>query len=435
MKQYDVFVAGSGIGGICAAVAAARCGASVLLTEALDEIGGTGVHSPVGLICRFHDNSGRPVNCGIHQELFPEAYQLNTSRFAPDDPVPVYDEHLLLQRYHNLLNTAGNLTVLTSTPVTKVYSAENGADRRCITAVDLHGQPTPFSAKLFIDCTGDGNLAALAGADCMKGRTIDGKLQSATLTFKLGCVDFRKFGDINPMTWGGIRAIRVALQPYYDELKARNCTTNARKGILCFPCPDRRSLLFNSVAVLDVDPTNRESLQNGREQAERQVDELYEAIRQHPALQKCPPLQRSAMLGIREGRRVTGDYILTAEDILNEARFPDMVAACAYGMDIHDPTGKTAAVVNGIPGSGYYHIPLRSLTATGFSNLLTGSRCISGTHEAHSSYRVMCSVAAIGEAAGTAAAIGSRQSDAPDVRSIDATTLRLTLKQHGQFIE
>jgi hypothetical protein len=138
-------------------------------------------------------------------------------------------------------------------------------------------------------------------------------------------------------------------------------------------------------------------------------------------------------LGVREGRRIIGDYILTQEDCLSEARFDDMVAACCYFIDIHDPDGA-GTVMRPIPGSGYYHIPFRCLCAKGWENLLLGSRCISGTHEAHSSYRVMAPVTAIGQACGVAAALAVRMQK-ENVRDVDAACIRYVLKQQNQFVE
>jgi hypothetical protein len=157
-------------------------------------------------------------------------------------------------------------------------------------------------------------------------------------------------------------------------------------------------------------------------------------VRHHPAFAKVTDVTISGKLGVREGRRITGDYVLTAEDCLGEARFDDMVAACGYALDIHDPNGTGETCIREIPDSGYYHIPYRCLVARGFSNLLLGFRCISGTHEAHSSYRVMPPISAIGQAAGTSAGLFVN-SGAGDLRRVDARWIRQVLKQANQFVE
>jgi hypothetical protein len=182
-----------------------------------------------------------------------------------------------------------------------------------------------------------------------------------------------------------------------------------------------------------VDPTRPETVAAARKEGERQVKEIVGVLRRHSAFAEAEMDFVATKLGVREGRRVMGDYLLTAEDCLKPARFDDMVAACAYMIDIHNPTGDDTHMER-IPAPGYYHIPYRCLIARGHKNLLLGSRCISGTHEAHSSYRVMAPLSAIGQAAGVAAALTCRAGK-PDVRAIPATAIRWVLREQEQFVE
>lgn len=423
---YDVIVAGAGIGGVSAALAASRCGAATLLLESAPEVGGTGVHSPVGLVCTFFDKTGRPINRGIHEELFPELYEPDQWKLCQS-----YDESILKTRYEQALAGEEMLEVKTGAPVAK--ATRRGDRIESVTLTD----GTIVSADWFIDGTADGNLAAMAGAEFQKGRASDGLLQSATLTFRVHDIDFRAFGfdpeDSSWRTWANIIKLWNQLDPYFQDLKASGRTSNSRKSVLAIPDPNNTSLLFNQTAALGVDPTDAESVRRGYVEAERQVSEFWEAVREHPAFRKSPPPVISTKLGVREGRRIIGDYILTVEDCLGEARFADMVAACGYHVDIHDPLGGNTRL-EPIPGSGYYHIPYRCLTAKGLSNLLIGSRCISGTHEAHSSYRVMAPVSAIGQAAGTAAAL-STHLQLKNCRDLNVEWIRHALQEAGQFVE
>ena len=163
------------------------------------------------------------------------------------------------------------------------------------------------------------------------------------------------------------------------------------------------------------------------------VAELFEIIRRHPAFSGASLEMVAPRLGVREGRRVHGDYTLTEGDCLGEARFDDMVAACGYHIDIHDPGGESTRL-DEIPGSGYYHIPYRCLVAKDAENLLIGSRCISGTHEAHSSYRVISCVTAIGQAAGVAASLAAALCGG-SVRGVSAEWIRHVLRWQVQFVE
>jgi choline dehydrogenase-like flavoprotein len=425
---YDVVVAGAGVGGVCAAIAAARAGCRVALLESSAEIGGTGVHSPVGLVCTWFDKSGRYINRGIFEELLPYLYvPASLSRGV----VQTYDEHELKQGYLRLLNAESTLDVLTNSAVTTVES-KAGVIRTVGTA-----DGRLYAARVFIDSTADGNLAAAAGAEFQKGRTTDGKLQPSTLTFRVDDVDFTAFG-MDPTQpdwacWDNIHLITDALNPLFRKLREAGATSNPKDDVLCFPDRKGRSLLFNQTRIADVDPTDPDNVRRAIAEGRKQIGEFWEAVRQHPAFAKAR-ITISERLGVREGRRIVGDYMLTAEDCLGEAKFDDMVAACGYAIDIHDPNGTASTAMHWIPGKGYYHIPYRCLMAKGFSNLLLGSRCISGTHEAHSSYRVIPPVSAIGQAAGVAAALCVRL-HLGDVRQVSARWIRHELAGAGQFVE
>lgn len=128
-----------------------------------------------------------------------------------------------------------------------------------------------------------------------------------------------------------------------------------------------------------------------------------------------------------------GDHVLTEEECLGEARFDDMVAACGSSIDIHNPDGEGTEMKH-IPGSGYFHIPYRSLIPRDLDNLLLSSRCLSGTHEAHSAYRVMCVISCIGQAAGIAAALAASHGEG-QVRKVDPAWIHHFLNRAGAFVE
>jgi len=142
-------------------------------------------------------------------------------------------------------------------------------------------------------------------------------------------------------------------------------------------------------------------------------------------------VQSGMTVGVRETRRVLGDYILTADDVLGGRSFEDAVARGAYPIDIHDPDGK-GTIVRRLPLGGAYDIPLRALTPRGLERLLVSGRCISGTHEAHSSYRVTPIAMATGHAAGICAALAAaRRCTTRDVDHRDVK--RELLRQHASL--
>ena len=425
--MFDVIVVGAGAGGVCAALAAARTGARTLLLEKALEVGGTGVHSPVSLVCKFHGRDHRAINLGIHRELFPDAYAHSTWDFRPGARRLTYDEQNLLATYKRLLAAEPNLTLITGCGV-----AGLAREGKRITQVRTEDGRI-FSAQTFVDATANGHFAAMAGCRTMKGRDTDGKLQSATLVFGMGNIDKSRLQVPEFSTRGGLSSLWREMTACYRAAKARGETDNPKSSVVAFPYPDGERLLFNANEVTGVDPTVPGSEEAAREIGLRYVNELIAILRGHPAFAAATVEFIAAKMGIREGYRVLGDYVLTETDCLGEARFADMVAACAYEIDIHDPNGGPTRMVN-IPGSGYYHIPYRSLIAADAENLLLGSRCISGTHEAHSSYRVISGVTAIGQAAGTAAALAARLT-AGQVRGVAPAWLRFVLREQVQFVE
>lgn len=431
-SHYDVIVGGAGIGGVSAAIMAARTGAKVALLEAAPAIGGTGVHSPVGLVCTWFDKAGRFINRGLFEEFVPYIYD---SEALANGVIQTYDERELKAAYLRGLAAEPKLTVITSCAVT---TAET--EGRKIRFIET-SRGERMAAKVFIDSTADGNLAALAGAEFQKGRELDGKMQPSTLTFRVENVDFSAFGLDSSQPgwarWANLHLITHALQPSFRKLKDSGGTSSPKEDILCFPDRKGTSLLFNQTRIPNIDPTDPASVAAGLAEGRKQIGEFWEAVKHHPAFAKGACVVISDRLGVREGRRIVGDYMLTAKDCLGEARYDDMVAACGYPLDIHDPSGTASTHMEDIPGSGYYHIPYRSLISKNFNNLLLGSRCISGTHEAHSSYRVIPPVSSIGQAAGIAAALCATLSlpDVRDVRDVQAAWIRQSLKMANQFVE
>lgn len=426
VETFDVLVAGAGVGGVCAALAAARSGARTLLLEKAPQIGGTGVHSPVSLVCKFHGRDHRPINLGIHRELFAEAYPYSTWDFRPTAPRLTYDEKVLARRYAALIAAEPRLTLRCGEGVVRV--ARQGAR---LQAVETDSGAV-MAAKVFVDATANGNLSDLAACRSMKGREGDGALQSATLVFGMSGIRKELLKVPEFSTRGGLSSLWCEMTALYRAAKAAGRTRNPKSSVVAFPYPDGERLLFNANEVVGVDPTVPGAEAAAMVVGQQYVDELVAILRDHPAFAGAQVDFVARKMGIREGRRILGDYVLTEEDCLGEARFADMVAACAYEIDIHDPEGGETRMVN-IPGSGYYHIPLRSLIAADAENLLLGSRCISGTHEAHSSYRVMSGVTAIGQAAGTAAALAARAGG--DVRAVDSAWVRYVLREQVQFVE
>jgi hypothetical protein len=164
----------------------------------------------------------------------------------------------------------------------------------------------------------------------------------------------------------------------------------------------------------------------------RQVDDMVKFLKKRVSgFENAYLMKIGPQIGVRESRRVMGKYVLNAEDVLEARHFEDGIAAASYDIDIHNPSG-TGTVIKSLKPGTYYTIPWRCLIPNGVDNLIVASRCISSTHEAHSSLRVMPIVWTIGQAAGVAASMCIRRKILPE--AVDASELRTLLKKQKAFV-
>ena len=160
-----------------------------------------------------------------------------------------------------------------------------------------------------------------------------------------------------------------------------------------------------------------------------QMRQIAEFLKRYvPGFEKSYVMQSGVNVGVRETRRILGEYQLTAEDVLSARKFDDAIARGSYPVDIHNPKGS-GTLLKRLPPGEAYDIPLRCLLPRGTEGVLVAGRCLSGTHEAHSSYRVMPIAMATGQAAGVCAALAARKRAAP--RSIDVKDVQGELRRQG----
>jgi hypothetical protein len=309
---------------------------------------------------------------------------------------------------------------------------------------------TLLPAHTVIDCTGDGDVAARAGAPFEKGRDTDGLLQPMTLMFTMAGVELPRMIDFMNMRRGeGIfpesgernyMHFQATLTHWADEFK--------KEGLFQDQDNWRRLLRFNGnsfrpgevnilfmTPITGVDATNAAELSQAELQGRRQAFLLADFIRRHvPGFEKAYLLSTAAHVGVRETRRILGEYYLTYEDVLAARQFEDNIGLGGYFVDIHDPKGGTGAYLE--PEKGVfsaldqgYGIPYRCLVPQDVEQLLIAGRPISGSHEAHASYRVMATCMVTGEAAGTAAAMAVREGVAP--RNLVVPALQRALQEQG----
>jgi hypothetical protein len=220
---------------------------------------------------------------------------------------------------------------------------------------------------------------------------------------------FAEYIRANPTQWRGVHGlwdlIRRATEAGELQLP--------REDILFFATPHAREVSVNSTRVTRVLGTDVWDLSYAEWRSRQQMRQIVEFLRRRvPGFEQAYLVQSGVNIGVRETRRIVGDYQLTAADVMAARKFDDVIARCSYPMDIHNPTGK-GTVLQRLPPGEAYDIPLRCLLPADVDGLVVAGRCISGTHEAHSSYRVMPVAMAVGQAAGVCGALAARRRIAP----------------------
>ncbi|PSK07131.1 FAD-dependent oxidoreductase, partial [Brevibacillus sp. NRRL NRS-603] len=293
-----------------------------------------------------------------------------------------------------------------------------------ITSVTLTSKSGKYEikAKVFVDATGDADIAYLSGSPTSKGRDGDGLTQPMTMKFRMRGVDLEQVKQYmldhpdefyHKTPFAQLPSIPLTgVQGFYTHWKMSGVPIN-RDQVLFFTGPESDEVLINCTRVQGLDGTDVEDLTEAEEEGRRQVLFMSEFLKNKvPGFAKASVSAVGTQIGIRETRRIVGEYSLTIEDVVAGRRFPDVIARSGYPVDIHDPSGK-GVVAADIEGEGAYDIPYRCLIPPSIDNLLAAGRCISTTHEALATTRLTPSCMATGQAAGTAAAIAFHDKTPP----------------------
>lgn len=430
MGEYDVIVVGGGPSGCTAATAAARGGAKTLLIEQTSSLGGMGTSALVPAWCPF-SNKERMIYTGLAEEVFRAS--IASVKHIPKgqlDWVPIDAEQL--KRVYDELVTGAGAKILFNTFLSQVQT-EDGRVTSVIVS-NKHGL-SAYTAKVFIDCTGDADLAYWAGAVAEVGDD-QGNLQPATHCFILANVDeygYRNSPNLHPHNPDS-PIFKILEDGKYPEIP----DTHACQNVVGPGC-----IGFNAGHVWPVDNTDPESVSvaliKGRKLAKAYRDALAEYMPE--AFGNAFLVQTGALLGIRETRRIIGDYVLTLNDYMQRRSFDDEICRNSYFIDVHMAVAsKSREAVEKSEGrtfrynAGESHgIPYRCLTPKGLTNVLVAGRSISCERIVQGSVRVMPVCLSMGQAAGSAAAMAA-QSEAIDVHAIDVAKLRDQLKQDGAYL-
>jgi hypothetical protein len=427
--ESDVVVLGGGPAGIAAAAAAGRMGCSTLLVERYGFLGGMGTAAGVTNFCGFYANvhgEHRQVVFGVAQELLERMGRMG----GLSRPHPSLGGRILAQAYDTSVYKIAADELLLSSGVEVLFHAlgvgvvMEGESRVEALVVETKSGRLGIRGRVFVDCSGDGDLAAWAGVPYEKGKG-PGELLYPTTMFRVNGVDAERAG----------RAREVI--PRLMEEAERAGRRFPRKAPIVRPQRNPLEWRVNFTQIRNpdgspVDGTDARQLSYAEVEGRRQVWEMFEFLREWvPGFEGSYIVDIPPQVGIRETRRVVGEYQLREEDILGCAEFADAVGV--NGWPVEDHVLGTVQIRWPPEGSrGYNQLPYRMLLPKGVDNLLVAGRCASMTHGGQSAARVSGPCFVMGEAAGTAAALSLRKGGVP--RALAVVELQRQLEANGVFL-
>lgn len=441
IARTEVLVVGGGPAGLGAAIASARNGARTLLVERYGYLGGNLTAGLVGPCMTSYSLDGkqqlikgvfeefvrRMVDIGqaIHPSQVSAGSEYSGFIEYGHDKVTPFGPEAAKQVALDMCTESG-VDLLLHTFVVDTL-VEDGAVTGVIVA-NKSGLGV-IRANVTIDCSADADVAARGGAEFDQGREEDGLTQPVTLFFRVANVDdetVRKYVAEHPEDY----------RPFASLVKAARDAgelTVPRKGVGLYRTLEDGVWRINTTRIHRIDGTRAEDLTRAEIEGRKQVVELMQFFRKWlPGFENCTLLDTAAMIGVRETRRIKGAYTLTLNDLATGRDFEDVVALAGYPVDIHSPTDDSGGVEGSDETANAYQIPYRSLVPIEINNLLVAGRSISATHEAMAATRVMPPAFAMGEAAGTAAAIALEYR--VPVREVDIPVLQRTLLRQGAYI-
>ncbi|MCW3999444.1 MAG: FAD-dependent oxidoreductase [Candidatus Bathyarchaeota archaeon] len=449
LPPIDVLVVGGGPAGIGAALGAAKTGAEVLLVEQYGFLGGSATAGLVLTLASYHTSADTPLKRTCDLTMFPidhgagkpviggvlgklvERMVLAGGAFAPSADtgfmVP-FDPEVFKAVALDMMEEAG-VELLFHAFASGVICDDDG---RLGVVLESKSGPLFIQSKVIVDCTGDGDIAAFAGARYEVGRGMDRMVQPMTLMFALeGFMfeRFRGFVEAHPDAWRGVEGLNELM----EKAHAAGDLHVPREKALIFGSVHEGHVLVNSSRILNTLGTDVWDLTRAELVGRRQILELTKFFRKYvPGFEETYVEQSGILTNVRESRRIIGEYLLTAKDVLEAHKFEDTIALATYPIDLHNPKGKGTILRKIKPGQAYA-IPLRSLIPIGVEYLLVAGRCISGTHVANASYRTMPVCVATGQAAGVCAALAARKHQSP--RLIPAGLVQSELRRQGAILE
>jgi len=439
-NPVDVVVIGAGAAGTGAAIAAARNGVSVLLVERHGLLGGV---AALGYCFHtFFSHRGEKIVGGIADEIIQRLIPLRGAighirweggHFGSVTPI---DQEMVRYVLNEMVSEAGVEVLLFTLAIEAVM--EESQVRGVLLANKSGISIVP--ARIVIDASGDADMANSAGVSIAMGREDDGLVQPVSMLFRMINVDLeRAVGSLlepdkpvlRAMKPGGERPSPVyfsgSFAPWQDLIEKEGLFPDKHHKIFCNSIWEDQ-MNINTARVAGINPLNPNEITKAEFENRRQIFKIGAFLNRYvPGFEKARVIG-NPFSGVRESRRIIGEYTLTEEDVLSGRRFEDSIGRSAYPIDLHDPRGKGVNFTQ-ISGGGYYDIPYRCLIPKGTDNLLVAGRCLSSTHLALGSVRSITSCFVTGEAAGTAAALSIK--DRISVREVNPSKLQKRLGEMG----
>ena len=444
VKSADVIVCGGGCAGVAAAIACSRNGAKTILIEKSSVVGGTATNGVVGPFMTCFDPKGeKQIIKGIFDEMIVRMEEKGGAihpsktgqvssygcyiKLRHNNLTPFHPEALKMVMMEMLLEAGVEIHL----GITILDVKKEGDAIQSVVAFD-GSRLVEFAGKIFIDCTGDAFVSLKAGVTCDMEDPQEG-LQPMTLFFWIYNADDQKIEAYLDQDEEN------KYLPYHkliEEAREKGNFPINRNKIGLYHMVNEGEWRLNTTRIQGLSPVDEDDMSHAYVEGLKQVEFLMEFFKTLPGLENARIAQSGAVVGIRESRRIEGIYTLTEQDLIENTKFDDVIALCSYPVDLHPAKGT-------LTGTSYkkektnvadvYEIPYRILVPKNVSNLLTAGRCVSATHEAMGAIRIMPSVFAMAQAAGTAAALCVKNGTRPE--QVDVKRLQDLLREQNQCLD
>ena len=447
--QADLLVVGGGPSGVCAAVAAARKGVKVLLVDNGNCLGGMGTKGLVGPFMTCYDAAGENMIIhGLFEEivdrLIAEGGAIHPSKIRQGteftawiseghDHCTPFDPEILKKVYDRICAEAGVKVLFNANFVSPIMKGRKIQGAVLLTPSGLEAA----RARMVIDATGDGTVAYRAGAPCVFGDPESGRVQPASLFFRINNVDtYRLIADVVPHLPEFRRVNGVSYRCLHwrvAEAEAAGEWDLARKSVNIWRSVEKDQWVVNCTRIHGVDATDCENLTAAEVEGRRQVEELMNFFHKYvPGCEVATLMGTGSIMGIRESRHVQGDFVLPVQDLIDGVIPDDNILLSANSIDVHGAMGGPAGGLYMPIKKNMYGVPYRCLLPKDVEGLLLAGRCVSADSPAAGAIRVMPPAMAIGQAAGIAAALCLN--NGTDPKSLDYSDLRPALLEQKVYL-